>query len=174
LTKNQILTQSYKSDQTKTLIKNLSPVGFEDDLLQELFVILLEKDEDLIIRLYENKQLHYYMVRLVLNMVSKRGNFTRFYNPDQKKVKEYERYEESQRLTGYCADCVTPAVTLIKAKFAGSTADAHEARLFETYIEKRSCKQVALHFDIPFYHVKRVVSKVKKELENAIKLEIDN
>lgn len=38
-----------------------------DDLAQDIYLILLEMDEEKLVELYENKQLNYWIARIILN-----------------------------------------------------------------------------------------------------------
>lgn len=173
MTKNQILIEVYNSIRLQTLINNLSPEGFKDDLKQELFLILLNQDEEKIIRMHQAKEFFYFITRTLMNMSSERGSFSKLFKANRKKEKAYERFLQGEKLTGYCSSCVTPAVKLIKSKFQGTADEKHEAMIFEKYIEKRSCEKVALHFDIPSYHIKRIVKKVRIECSKVIMNEIN-
>lgn len=126
--------------------------------------------------IHKKHQLQFYIARILMNMTSKKkvGRFYKLFNENQKKVASYKRFLEAEPLKGYCTECVTPAVELIKAKFQGSASDAHEAIIFNLYVEKRSCEKVAVFFDIPYKHVYSVVGKVKKELKQAIQYGIDH
>lgn len=63
------------------IYKNEQP--FMDDLAQDLYVELLEMEENLLIRLYDNGAINFYLVRIIKNNVS--SNTSRF-------VKKYKKY----------------------------------------------------------------------------------
>jgi uncharacterized protein with HEPN domain len=46
--------------------------------------------------------------------------------------------------------------------------NAHEAILFNKYVELRSCQKVADYFMIPRKHVMNVINKTKKELKTKL------
>lgn len=52
----------------------MAPSYHIDDLRQEIFVILLEKDKELIVRLYDEKKLIYYVVRILINLLRQKNN----------------------------------------------------------------------------------------------------
>ena len=69
MTKNQIIEKIYRDGLIHNIVKNISH-GLEDeddmmDLVQDISIILLSKDDDLIIRLYENNELQYYIANIV-------------------------------------------------------------------------------------------------------------
>ena len=50
-------------------------------------------------------------------------------------------------------------------KYTIDEMEAHEAILFNKYVEMRSCQQVADYYSIPLKHVKDVIRKTKQELK---------
>lgn len=157
-------------------MRNIAAEGLENDLRQELFLILLELPEETLKELYDLKKIQFYIARTLMNMTSKKkvGRFYKLFNENAKKVSAYKRFLESDNYSGYCQTCVVPAVELLKVKMQGTAEDAHEAIIFNQYVEKRSCESVAVFFDIPRKYVYMVVGKVKKELKTAIQDGIDN
>jgi hypothetical protein len=74
--RNEILTNLYQSKELADLLKKMQPENLREDIKQELFVILCEMPEERILMLEEKKQLKFYTVRIVMNMVlSKKSRF---------------------------------------------------------------------------------------------------
>ena len=68
MTKNEILTMLYiNKDLDEIVNKITSNNPLKDDLKQDLFVILSEKDDEFIKNAYDNKFLIYYCVRILKN-----------------------------------------------------------------------------------------------------------
>jgi hypothetical protein len=69
--KNEILSDYFESEEFDLLIKNLMGTDsfYFEDFKQDLFLLLLEKDSDKIEEMYENSQLDFYIVRVILNQV---------------------------------------------------------------------------------------------------------
>ena len=55
----------------ESIIKNLgvSP-KYADDLIQEIYLILLEYDREKIIEMYNNKQLNFFLTRIIKNQIN--------------------------------------------------------------------------------------------------------
>lgn len=54
---------------TKLLSSSKNPFDCPEDLIQDLYLILLEKDDDLIVNLYDNGELAYYLLKIVRNQL---------------------------------------------------------------------------------------------------------
>ena len=68
MTKNQILTMLYNDKNMDGIINKItSNNALKDDLKQDLFVILSEKDEEFIKDAYENHYLTYFCIRILKN-----------------------------------------------------------------------------------------------------------
>jgi hypothetical protein len=69
MTKNEIIAELFVSDDFNKCIRKMEPANLRDDLKAEVALILCEKDADLIIGLHERKELTYYTVRIIINMI---------------------------------------------------------------------------------------------------------
>lgn len=102
-TRDKILSDLYTSKDLAALINKMQPADLRDDIRQELFVILCEQPYDKIIALHESKQLKFFTVRIVLNMVaSKNSRF--FYKFRKVKIDTVEFKEISNLLSVNDAD----------------------------------------------------------------------
>ena len=72
-TKTDILADFYQSKAfdniMENIIKNKKDRRFKEDFRQDLMITLLEKDDDLIIDLYNNGHLAYYVTRIIQNQI---------------------------------------------------------------------------------------------------------
>ena len=53
----------------KLLSSSKNPFDCSEDLIQDLYLILLEKDDDLIVNLYEKGELAYYLLKIARNQL---------------------------------------------------------------------------------------------------------
>ena len=53
----------------KLLSSSKNPFDCPEDLIQDLYLILLEKDDDLIVNLYDNGELAYYLLKIARNQL---------------------------------------------------------------------------------------------------------
>ena len=67
--RNEILIEFWKSDEVNNAFSRMHPIELQDDLKAEVFLILCEMPETKLIDLYDKKQLRFYLVRIMLNLV---------------------------------------------------------------------------------------------------------
>ena len=88
--KQAVIAQIAKSKVLSDIIHNVAKDTKDEylkDLEQDLYVELLEKDDELIEYLYENNQLNYFLTKMVVNNIN--SNTSRFYYKYRKrKTKE--------------------------------------------------------------------------------------
>lgn len=165
----QYIEQIYLSKEVNNLIDKCDPESLRDDLRQELALALLLQPCEKIIELKERDKLIGFALRIVWNMAtsSNSGFYSKFRKKDMQKLSQYLY---SQMTGKDYSDSVHVASKAIVNKMQnGSITDHHEALLFNSYIELRSCDKVAKHFGIPKHHVQFVLAKVKQELKELIK-----
>lgn len=55
----------------QSIVNNIAPHDPDKyDLIQDIFLVIIDKPPDLITRLYETNELRYYIVRIVKNMIN--------------------------------------------------------------------------------------------------------
>jgi hypothetical protein len=144
--------------------------GSQDDLKQELFLILCEADEALILALYSEKRFYFFCAKVIVNMTSKTGKFYKTYlNTQDQQKSEYARLLSNEFLPDFDLSHLAPAVEILKKKEAGTPEQCHEAIIFGQYIEQKDGRQVADFFGIPYDHVKKVIRNTRRQLKNAVK-----
>lgn len=91
----KIAESNLLSDIIKNVAKDSNDVDLAD-LEQDLYVELLEKDEDLIDYLYENNQLNYFLTRMVTNNIhSKTSRYYYRYKKNKLKQTTLDDYKET-------------------------------------------------------------------------------
>ena len=100
MTVTQIIEQLYRSKDLDDCIRKTVRPDLQSDFKHELILILYDKSPELIQRLHEAKQLTFYVVRIILNLVNQSRNIYHktYINPaityDNDKLKD--KYEESE------------------------------------------------------------------------------
>ena len=84
---NKVITEIYEKKMIRSILENMRVSSNDiDDLEQEIYMILLNYNQEKIIQMWEKKQLNYFVV----------GVITRQYNsktsPFYKKYKKYYKY----------------------------------------------------------------------------------
>lgn len=54
---------------TKLLSSSKNPFDCPEDLIQEIYLLLLQKDDDLIVNLYNKEELAYYLLKIARNQL---------------------------------------------------------------------------------------------------------
>lgn len=81
---NEIITEIYNSGMLADLLRNMGVKGNDiDDLTQEVYLILMEYDSNKIIELWDNKQMKFWLVRVITNQYFSKNS------PFYKKYKKY-------------------------------------------------------------------------------------
>lgn len=74
MTKLEIVNELSRSNTVEKIIYKLlpcskNPFDYPEDLIQDIYVLLLEKDDKLIVDLYERGELGYYILKVVRNQL---------------------------------------------------------------------------------------------------------
>ena len=74
MTKYEIIDELCKNSTVEKIVNKLvssskNRFDFPDDLIQDIYVLLLEKDEDLIVNLYNKGELGFYLLKVVRNQL---------------------------------------------------------------------------------------------------------
>lgn len=69
MTKYQIIEKLAKEKKVEKFINNTAKTSAPelDDLAQDIYMYLLEKDDDVIVELYENNELDFFISRMITN-----------------------------------------------------------------------------------------------------------
>jgi hypothetical protein len=168
---NDYIEDLYNSPKINNLIAKIEPADLRDDLKQELAVCLLEYPCVKIAHINSKNELPFFAARIILNMAaSKTSPFFKKYRKKPDELRNAISYLKANLgLPGINLSFADTAAGALSRKMAGTLNENHEAKLFTTYIEMRSCAKVAAFYGIPTEHVKFVVRKVREELKTTIK-----
>lgn len=163
----EYIEQIYQDKRINEYISKIKPVELQEDLKQEMAIVLLSYDCEKIKRMYNEGSL----IAFTIGTIRKMGTLTKGYfyktykrNDINKAIEYLSTLTESPSITAQ----VKAAKILLDKKLTLDANQAHEAIIFEKYIELRSCKKVADFFGIPHLHVFKVVKKTKEELKKEI------
>ena len=86
--KNRIVNELAKEKTVETLCTNMGvEQAYLDDLVQEIYLILLEYNEDKLIKMFERKQLKFFIVRIIMNQ---------YFSQNSPFYKKYKMYDQKQ------------------------------------------------------------------------------
>lgn len=69
MTKNEVVSVIAKEKMVETIVSNIAKSSDDllNDLVQEIYLDLLQKDDDKIVKLYESNQMRYFITRMIIN-----------------------------------------------------------------------------------------------------------
>ena len=69
MTKNEVISVIAKERLVEQIVSNIAKSSDDllNDLVQEIYLDLLEKDEDKIVKLYESNQIRFFITRMIIN-----------------------------------------------------------------------------------------------------------
>ena len=96
--KYKIIDEISKDKLVEEIVYNIGDKGDEDlkDLIQDIYINLLEKEDDLIENLYSTNQLKFYIVKMVVNNIHSKNSpyYTKYKKDKINKVKIEELYDK--------------------------------------------------------------------------------
>ena len=96
--KQEIIQEISKDKIVEEIVYNIGSKGDEDlkDLIQDIYINLLEKEDNLIETLYNTNQLKYFIIRMVVNNIHSKNSpyYTKYKKDKINKVKIEELYDK--------------------------------------------------------------------------------
>ena len=96
--KYKIIDEISKDKIVEEIVYNIGSKGDEDlkDLIQDIYINLLEKEDNLIETLYNTNQLKYFIIRMVVNNIHSKNSpyYTKYKKDKINKVKIEELYDK--------------------------------------------------------------------------------
>ena len=96
--KYKIINEISKDKLVEEIVYNIGDRGDEDlkDLVQDIYINLLEKEDNLIETLYGTNQLKFYIVKMVVNNIHSKNSpyYTKYKKDKINKVKIEELYDK--------------------------------------------------------------------------------
>ena len=96
--KYKIIDEISKDKVVEEIVYNIGSKDDEDlkDLIQDIYINLLEKEDNLIENLYSTNQLKFYIIRMVVNNIHSKNSpyYTKYKKDKINKVKIEELYDK--------------------------------------------------------------------------------
>jgi hypothetical protein len=157
--RNEILIEFWNSEEVNKAFSKMHPIELQDDLKSEVFLILSELPEEKLIGLYDRKELRFYIVRIMLNLVQ---------NANNQFFKQYRNFVE------YTPKEIEEAVEFDVSTIVQISVDNlhwYKKELLRLYTEEFNCNAKALSRDtgIPYMSIIRTLNITKSELKSKIR-----
>lgn len=157
--RNEILTEFWESKEVNDAIGRMHPVELQEDLKSEVFLILAELDEQKLIELYDRKQLRFYIVRVMLNLIK---------STDKKFFKKYRDFVEWQPIDK--PDEVYYDITENVLEYVeGLYWYQKEILRLYAFEFKGNAKELSRQTGIPYMSIIRTLNQTKNELRKKIR-----
>jgi hypothetical protein len=164
MTKNQILTQLYDSRELAAMLSKFNAGAGQEDLKSELFAALCEKEEQMLLDLYNRNQLMYYATAIVQKMVFQTGGrFHRRYRG--------ATYEVSENLLSECTEANRKELEEQLRKLDEAIKNnLHwvEQTVLEIHNKTGSITALSQKTNISRKQLSRILSKAKEKLASAV------
>ena len=98
MNKQEIIQEISKDKVVEEIVYNIGSKGDEDlkDLIQDIYINLLEKEDSLIETLYSTNQVKYLIIKMVVNNIDSKNSpyYTKYKKDKINKVKIEELYDK--------------------------------------------------------------------------------
>lgn len=157
--KNKIIEQYWLNDEVNQAFAKMQPEELQYDLKVEVFMVLLEMDDEKLFGLYERGEIRFYIVRTMLNMIkSDRSQFW-------KKYRNYTEYEYNER-----AEIEQNSVIDIMQKGIEKLHWYQKEILnLYTFEFNKNAKELSRKTGIPYMSIIRTLKQTKTELKKHIR-----
>lgn len=155
--RNGIISELWSSSDLNEALKKMKPVEIQEDLKSELFLIICEIDESKLIDLYDKKQLKFYIVRIMLNLVQSSKN--KFF----KNYRNFEEYNETEKPDEQ--DEPIEVMDYIESLYWYQK----EILKLYTFDFNKNAKELSRQTGIPYMSLIRTLNQTKKELKKKIR-----
>jgi hypothetical protein len=158
-TRNDILIEFWESQEVNHAISKMQPIELQEELKSELFLRIAEIPEDKLIDLYNKKQLRFYVVRIMLNLI--RSTDHKFY----KKFRNFVEYVPIEEIENEQVDVSNYVREHYESLYW------YDQEIFRLYTFQFDCnaKKLSHALGIPYISVVRTINKIKKDLKTKIR-----
>ena len=157
--KNKIIEEFWLNDEVNQAFAKMQPEELQYDLKAEVFLVLLEMDNDKLFGLYERKEIRFYIVRTMLNMIkSDRSQFW-------KKYRNYTEYEGNEKI-----EVEQNNIIDIMENGIENLHWYHKEILnLYTFDFNKNAKELSRKTGIPYMSIIRTLKQTKTELKKHIR-----
>ena len=157
--KNKIIEEFWLNDEVNQAFSKMQPEELQYDLKAEVFLVLLEMDNEKLIGLYDRKEIRFYIVRTMLNMIkSDRSQFWKKY----RNYIEYEGKEQVEVEQNNIIDVMENGIEKLHWY-------QKEILNLYTFEFNKNAKELSRKTGIPYMSIIRTLKQTKTELKKHIR-----
>ena len=159
MVKNKIIEEYWLNEEVNQAFAKMQPEELQEDLKAEVFMVLLEMDEHKLFGLYERKEIRFYIVRTMLNMIkSDRSQFW-------KKYRNYTEYEDND-IAEVEQNSIIDVMECGLEKLHWYQKEILNLYTFEF---NKNAKELSRKTGIPYMSIIRTLKQTKNELKKHIR-----
>jgi hypothetical protein len=157
--RNEILIEFWNSEEVNNAFSRMHPIELIDDLKAEVFLILCEMPEAKLIDLYDKKQLRFYLVRIMLNLVQSTDK------------KFYQKYRNFTELVGYEKkdEEYNEEIINVNAHIEDLYWYKQEILRLYTFEFNKNARELSKNTGIHYMSIIRTLNQIKQELKKKIR-----
>jgi hypothetical protein len=157
--RNEILIEFWKSEEVNNAFSKMHPIELQDDLKAEVFLILCEMPEAKLIDLYDKKQLRFYLVRIMLNLIQSTDK------------KFYQKYRNFTELIGYEKKDEEYNEEIINVNEHIENLYWYKQEIFRLYTFEfnKNARELSKNTGIHYMSIIRTLNQIKQELRKKIR-----
>jgi hypothetical protein len=157
--KNKIIEQYWLNDEVNQAFLKMHPEELQYDLKVEVFMVLLEMEDEKLIGLYKRGEIRFYIVRTMLNMIkSNRSQFWKKY----RNYTEYNGKEVIQVENESVIDVMEEGIEKLHWY-------QKEILKLYTFNFNKNAKELSRQTGIPYMSIIRTLKQTKTELKKYIR-----
>jgi len=157
--KNKIIEQYWLNDEVNQAFLKMHPEELQYDLKVEVFMVLLEMEDEKLIGLYKRGEIRFYIVRTMLNMIkSNRSQFWKKY----RNYTEYNGKEVIQVENESVIDVMEEGIEKLHWY-------QKEILKLYTFNFNKNAKELSRQTGIPYMSIIRTLKQTKTELKKHIR-----
>jgi DNA-directed RNA polymerase specialized sigma subunit len=157
--KNKIIEQYWLNDEVNQAFAKMQPEDLQYDLKVEVFVVLLEMDDEKLFGLYKRGEIRFYIVRTMLNMIkSDRSQFW-------KKYRNYTEYEDNEQVEVE----QNSIIDIMEKGIEKLHWYQKEILNLYTFEFNKNAKELSRKTGIPYMSIIRTLKQTKNELKKHIR-----
>jgi hypothetical protein len=157
--KNKIIEQYWLNDEVNQAFAKMQPEELQYDLKVEVFMVLLEMDDEKLFGLYQRGEIRFYIVRTMLNMIkSDRSQFW-------KKYRNYTEYEDNEQVEVE----QNSVIDIMENGIEKLHWYQKEILNLYTFEFNKNAKELSRKTGIPYMSIIRTLKQTKTELKKHIR-----
>lgn len=163
MNREQVISALYRDKDLADAIGKMEPAHLRDDLRQEMFLVLCEMPEDLLMERHRQGYLKFFLVRTMLNMI--KSDRSTFFNKFRRSHNEFRDVHEPRD-----AEPEQDDARIGQLNDRMSELHWYAAKVFELYSQNgRNIMKLSRETRIPYRSLSKTITAVRNFMKDSIK-----